>query len=52
LKQKLQDDPRWKTLTAVKNSRAHVVDKKLLQFKPNHRWAVAYETLEAYFFGQ
>lgn len=51
LAEKLGDDPRWETLTAVKNGRAHVVEKKLFQFKPNHRWSQAYEALEAYFFG-
>ena len=51
LDQTLGDDPRWPNLTAAKNGRAYVVEKELFQFKPNHRWAQAYETLETYFFG-
>lgn len=47
----LGSDPRWKTLTAVKNDRAHLVERELFHFKPNSRWAQAYETLAGYIFG-
>ena len=43
-------DPRWLSLTAVVNGRAHMVDKKLFQFKPNDAWAEAYLAVEKYLF--
>ena len=44
------EDPRWTELSAVKNGRAHVVDKKLFQFKPNAKWAEAYQAVVDYLF--
>ena len=45
-------DPRWTELTAVKNSHAHLVDKRMFQFKPNDLWVDAYQTMETYLFGE
>lgn len=45
-------DPRWGELTAVENSHAHMLDKRMFQFKPNELWADAYETLASYLFGE
>ncbi len=35
----------WKDLTAVKTGNYTFLDKELFHFKPNHRWAEAYEQL-------
>lgn len=43
-------DSRWTELTAVKNSHAKILDKRMFQFKPNDFWADAYETIESYLF--
>lgn len=41
----LTGNPVWSSLTAVKNGRFYVLDKKLYNNKPNKRWAEAYEKL-------
>lgn len=43
----LMGHPGWSNLTAVKNNRVFFMDKALYNLKPNHRWAEAYEKLEA-----
>ncbi|MBR2413573.1 MAG: ABC transporter substrate-binding protein [Clostridia bacterium] len=40
----LQSDT-WQALTAVQNGRVIYLPKDLFQYKPNHRWAEAYEYL-------
>ena len=35
----------WQTLSAVKNGKVYFLSKELFQFKPNARWAEAYEYL-------
>lgn len=35
----------WQALSAVKNSRCYFLEKDLFQFKPNHKWAAAYEEM-------
>ena len=35
----------WQTLSAVKNGNVYFLPKELFQFKPNARWAEAYEYL-------
>ena len=35
----------WKDLTAVKAGNYTFLDRELFHFKPNHRWAEAYQTL-------
>ncbi len=41
-----QEQPAWKSLTAVKEGRMVYLDKQLYSLKPNNRWAEAYEKLE------
>lgn len=43
----MQENPAWLQLTAVKEGRVFYMDKNLYTLKPNHRWAEAYEQLEA-----
>lgn len=40
-----ETNPSWSGLTAVKNDRYLFLQKDLFHFKPNARWATAYETL-------
>lgn len=40
------ENPLWNELDAVKNNRVYYMDKHLYGFKPNARWAEAYEHLE------
>ncbi len=35
----------WQALSAVKNGRCYFLEKELFQFKPNHKWAIAYEKI-------
>lgn len=41
----MEENPAWGTLSAVKNDRLHVMEKKLFNIKPNAKWAQAYEKL-------
>lgn len=41
----IEENPAWSSLDAVANNRIHIMDKKLFNLKPNHRWAKAYEIL-------
>ena len=41
----LKDSPAWSSLTAVKNNRYYVLDKKLYNLKPNAQWGKAYKQL-------
>lgn len=43
---KLQSNPAWEDLSAVKQGRYIVLPKDLFQYKPNSRWGEAYEYLE------
>lgn len=45
LKRMMEENPAWGTLSAVKNDRLHVMEKKLFNIKPNAKWALAYEKL-------
>lgn len=47
----LLQSERWQTLDAVKNKNYVFLDKELFHFKPNNRWAVAYETLVNLLYG-
>ena len=47
VQQFFMEHPAWSQLTAVKNDRVFFMDKNLYNLKPNHRWAEAYEKLEA-----
>ena len=42
---KLFESDGWKDLTAVKTGNYTFLDRELFHFKPNHRWAEAYEQL-------
>lgn len=42
----LEGHPAWSQLSAVKNGRVHIMEKKLFGLKPNHRWGQAYEMVE------
>lgn len=41
----LKSNPVWSSLTAVKNNRYYVLDKKLFNNKPNKRWGEAYQQI-------
>ncbi|NMB09003.1 MAG: ABC transporter substrate-binding protein [Tissierellia bacterium] len=41
----MESNPAWSTLSAVKNDRYIILPKDLYMFKPNHRYAEAYEGL-------
>lgn len=41
----MEENPAWGTLSAVKENRLHVMDRKLFNIKPNEDWAEAYEKL-------
>ncbi|MGN0596006.1 MAG: ABC transporter substrate-binding protein [Ruminiclostridium sp.] len=41
----MEENPAWGTLSAVKENRLHVMDRKLFNIKPNADWAEAYEKL-------
>lgn len=45
LSRMLYEDGAWSALEAVREQRVHIMDKKLFNLKPNHRWAEAYEQL-------
>lgn len=47
----LLSDPVWKTLTAVRTEKVYHLPKDLFQFKPNARWAEAYEHLICLLYG-
>lgn len=40
-----QSNPAWKGLSAVKNNRVQILPKELFNFKPNARWAEAYQVV-------
>lgn len=44
-RQLLIQNPAWNTLTAVKEGRYYVLDKRLYNLKPNARWGEAYRGL-------
>lgn len=43
IKKSLEEDPAWSTLTAVKEGHVYYLEKDLYHYKPNARWAEAYE---------
>jgi iron complex transport system substrate-binding protein len=47
----LVSDPVWQTLTAVKEGRVYQLPKELFQYKPNARWAEAYQYLIELLYG-
>lgn len=45
LKSDAEDNPAWASLTAVKEGRYHILPKNLYMYKPNNKYAQAYEGL-------
>ena len=43
--QSLLKQPQWQSLHAVKNGNVHILPKDLFQYKPNAKWAEAYQYL-------
>lgn len=41
----IEENPAWKTLSAVREGRIHMMDKNLFNLKPNERWGEAYQRL-------
>ncbi len=41
----MEEDPAWGSLTAVKENRLHIMERRLFNIKPNSEWATAYEQL-------
>ena len=41
----IKENPAWSSLEAIKQGRLHIMEKQLFNFKPNVRWAQAYEKL-------
>jgi len=52
LKSSLYDKEFYPLLNAVKNGKVYVLDKKLFNNKPNEKWAIAYQTLFDYLYGE
>lgn len=46
VRQLFDENPAWAQLTAVKEGRVHMLDRRLYNMKPNDRWGEAYEALE------
>ena len=46
IQQLLESNPAWAQLSAVRNSRVYIMDKRLYNLKPNVRWGEAYAGLE------
>lgn len=47
----LISDPVWQSMTAVKSGKVYALPKDLFQYKPNARWAEAYEYLISLLYG-
>ena len=43
--QMMEENPAWGTLAAVTEGRVHIMDRKLINIKPNADWAESYEKL-------
>lgn len=41
----IDENPAWRTLSAVKGNRLHFMDRRLFHIKPNKKWAESYEQL-------
>ena len=48
----LTSNPAWSGLKAVKEDKVYYLEKSLYHFKPNARWAEAYEKLEKIIYGK
>lgn len=47
LKKMMEENPAWGALSALREGRLHLMDRRLFSLKPNARWADAYEELAA-----
>ena len=45
LREMIDSDPAWSTLSAVSEGRVHLMDRTLFNLKPNAKWAESYEIL-------
>jgi len=52
LENQLCTDPAWSSLSAVKGDNYHILPKDLFHYKPNARWAEAYQYLARIFAGE
>ncbi len=52
LEDALTGNPAWAGLTAVKEGRVHMMEKRLYHLKPNALWGEAYEKLEKLIYGE
>lgn len=52
LEKTLFSNPAWRTLTAVREGRVHMMDGSLFNLKPNSRWGEAYGQLAEILYGQ
>lgn len=41
----MEENPAWGSLSAVKENRVHIMDRRLFNIKPNAKWVEAYEQL-------
>lgn len=51
LRATLLDNPAWNTLTAVREGRYVVLDPLLFHYRPNERWAKAYDEIVSLMYG-
>ena len=52
ISENLTSNPAWAGLKAVKEDKVYYMEKSLYHFKPNARWAEAYEKLEKILYGE
>ena len=45
LYQMINENPAWRSLSAVRENRLHIVDRKLFNIKPNAKWDISYDKL-------
>ena len=50
LTKKWESSPAWNSISAVKNNKYVFLEKRLFHYKPNARWAEAYENLKEILF--
>lgn len=50
MKNLIDESKAWQQIDAIKNDKYFVLDKELFHYKPNARWAEAYETLAGYLY--
>lgn len=39
----IRDNPAWRSISAIKENRIHIMERKLFHIKPNEKWAESYE---------